>query len=64
MKEVEVTLRVKDGLDECKNKLERINNTYKCVNNHSYDISRDGYVNLLINQTNLQKNTRTHCFSV
>lgn len=30
----------------CKNKLTKINNTYKCINNHSYDISKQGYINL------------------
>lgn len=32
----------------CKNELISINNTYKCVKNHSYDISKKGFVNLLL----------------
>ncbi len=31
----------------CKEKLNRENNTLKCRNNHSFDISKEGYVNLL-----------------
>lgn len=31
----------------CKTALNIINNSYKCENNHSYDISSSGYVNLL-----------------
>lgn len=31
----------------CKQVLNKINNSYKCENNHSYDISSSGYVNLL-----------------
>ena len=34
----------------CKNKLNKINNTYKCCNNHSFDISKDSYLNLLLNK--------------
>ena len=26
----------------CKNKLQKIDNTYKCQNNHSFDISKKG----------------------
>ena len=37
---------------KCKEKLNRIDNTYKCINNHSYDISKYGYVNLLLSKTN------------
>ena len=36
----------------CKKKLVKINNSYKCENNHSYDISKYGYLNLLLNSTN------------
>lgn len=32
----------------CKKELKIIDATYKCLNNHSYDISRKGYVNLLL----------------
>ena len=37
---------------KCKELLFKDNNTYKCKNNHSYDISRYGYVNLLLSKTN------------
>ena len=37
---------------KCKTKLNKIGNTYKCPNNHSYDISKYGYVNLLLSKTN------------
>lgn len=30
----------------CKNILIKSNNSYKCINNHNYDISSQGYVNL------------------
>lgn len=32
----------------CKNKLIKEDKVYKCKNNHSYDISKKGYVNLLL----------------
>ncbi len=32
----------------CKEPLTRENNTFKCINRHSYDISRKGFVNLLL----------------
>ena len=32
----------------CGNKLIQINNTYKCANNHSFDIASSGYCNLLV----------------
>lgn len=35
----------------CKGKLYKVDNTYKCVNNHSYDISKEGYVNLSMQKT-------------
>ena len=41
---------------KCKERLSKINNTYKCINNHSYDISKEGYVNLLISKTNAGDN--------
>lgn len=31
----------------CKQSLTKINNSYKCENNHSYDVASSGYVNLL-----------------
>ena len=37
---------------KCKLLLEKNNNCFKCQNNHSYDISKEGYVNLLLNKTN------------
>ena len=36
---------------KCGQKLNKINNTYKCINNHSYDIAKDGYVNLLLSRS-------------
>ena len=36
----------------CKRKLIRIDNSYKCSNKHSFDISKQGYVNLLLNSKN------------
>jgi 23S rRNA (guanine745-N1)-methyltransferase len=36
----------------CKEKLQKIDNSYKCKNNHSFDISKQGYVNLLLNSKN------------
>lgn len=36
----------------CKEKLDRYDNSYKCINNHSFDISKSGYTNLLISKTN------------
>lgn len=35
----------------CKNKLFRVENTYKCDNNHSFDIAKQGYVNLSMQKT-------------
>lgn len=32
----------------CKEKLNRADNSLKCCNNHSFDFSKDGYVNLLL----------------
>lgn len=32
----------------CKNELVIVNNTYKCIKNHSYDIAKKGFVNLLL----------------
>ncbi len=36
----------------CKKKLQKIDNSYKCINNHSFDISKQGYINLLLNSKN------------
>ena len=36
----------------CKNKLQKIDNSFKCINNHCFDISKQGYVNLLLNSKN------------
>lgn len=37
---------------KCKKKLIKNNNTYQCENHHSYDISKSGYLNLLLNGKN------------
>lgn len=34
---------------KCKQKLIKNGNTFQCVNHHSYDIGKSGYVNLLLN---------------
>ena len=36
----------------CKNELKRINNSYKCINNHTFDIASQGYVNLNMHNSN------------
>lgn len=36
----------------CGKKLYKNEKTYKCENNHSYDISKQGYINLLLNSKN------------
>jgi len=36
----------------CRKKLQKIENSYKCENKHSYDISKQGYLNLLLNAKN------------
>lgn len=36
----------------CKKRLFKIENSYKCENNHSFDISKQGYINLLLNSKN------------
>lgn len=41
---------------KCKEKLSKVNNSYKCLNNHSFDISKEGYVNLLLSKTNTGDN--------
>ena len=32
----------------CKKELNQIDNAFKCINNHSYDISKKGFVNLIL----------------
>lgn len=32
----------------CKEELSIINNSYKCINNHNFDISKEGYINLYL----------------
>lgn len=34
----------------CKKKLKKVYNSYKCEKNHSFDIAKEGYVNLLLNK--------------
>lgn len=34
----------------CKNEISLFERTYKCQNNHCFDLSKDGYVNLLMSQ--------------
>ena len=34
---------------KCHEELTRVDNSYKCINNHSYDISSKSYVNFLLN---------------
>ena len=36
---------------KCKNELFVDGNSYKCPNNHTYDIAKEGYVNLLLSRT-------------
>lgn len=36
----------------CKNELKRIDNSYKCINNHTFDIASQGYVNLNMHNSN------------
>ncbi len=40
----------------CKEKLEKEGRTYRCVNNHSFDVSKSGHVNLLLDN---QKHSKT-----
>ena len=37
---------------KCNLELFKDNNTYKCPNNHCYDIAKEGYLNLLLSRTN------------
>ncbi len=39
----------------CKNGLTLFEKTYKCPNNHCFDVSKDGYVNLLMSQQSSAK---------
>ncbi len=39
----------------CGKRLVRLDNTYRCENRHSYDISRKGYVNLIMSQKSSKK---------
>ncbi|MFK4786053.1 putative RNA methyltransferase [Fusobacterium sp. MFO224] len=41
---------------KCKEKLYKDNKTYKCINNHSFDIAKSGYVNLLLDNQKNSKN--------
>ena len=40
----------------CKEKLVRENKTYKCINNHCFDMAKQGYLNLLLSN---QKHSKT-----
>ena len=33
----------------CGKQLNKVLNTYRCLNNHCFDVSKEGYVNLLLN---------------
>ena len=37
---------------KCNKELIKVDRSYKCPNNHSYDIAKEGYVNLLLSRTN------------
>ena len=41
---------------KCFKILNKENNSYKCSNNHCYDISKEGYINLLLSKTNAGDN--------
>lgn len=41
---------------KCKQPLTKLDKTYKCPSNHSYDISKEGYVNLLLSKTDAGDN--------
>lgn len=41
---------------KCKLELLKIDNTYKCINCHSYDIAKSGYINLLLSRVNTGDN--------
>lgn len=40
----------------CNKALKQINNSFKCSNNHNYDLSKEGYLNLLLNRKNAGDN--------
>lgn len=40
----------------CKSRIVKVESSYKCENNHSFDISKKGYTNLLINHPNAGDN--------
>lgn len=41
---------------KCFKKLTKINKSFICNNNHTYDISKEGYINLLLSKTNAGDN--------
>lgn len=41
---------------KCFSKLTKVNKSYICINNHNYDISKEGYINLLLSKTNAGDN--------
>lgn len=41
---------------KCKERLIKDGKTYKCINNHSFDISKSGYLNLLLDNQKNSKN--------
>lgn len=41
---------------KCKEKLSKVERTYRCKNNHSFDISKSGYLNLLLDNQKNSKN--------
>lgn len=41
---------------KCKEKLIKEGKTYKCINNHSFDIAKSGYLNLLLDNQRNSKN--------
>lgn len=40
----------------CNESLQKVNKSYKCKNNHAFDISKEGYLNLLLSKTNAGDN--------
>ena len=40
----------------CKNELIKIDKSYKCINNHLFYISKNGYVNLILSNKKMSKN--------
>ena len=41
---------------KCKKELFKVDNTYKCIDHHSYDIAKSGYLNLLLSRFNAGDN--------